>query len=69
MNPKHLLRQASRPSFGQQQPRSQAPSQPSIKREVKQELSEQPVRNSNSNHQTEEALDIPTFLRNRNKRR
>ncbi len=68
------LRQASRPSFGQQQPRTQvAPSQPSIKREVKQELPEQPVRNSNSNsnsnHQADEALDIPTFLRNRNKRR
>lgn len=66
------LRQASRPSFGQQQPRPQvAPSQPSIKREVKQELPEQPVRNSNSNsnHQADEALDIPTFLRNRNKRR
>ena len=67
------LRQASRPSFGQQQPRTQvAPSQPSIKREVKQELPEQPVRNSNSNsnsnHQADEALDIPTFLRNRNKR-
>ena len=66
------LRQASRPSFGQQQPRPQvAPSQPGIKREVKQELPEQPVRNSNSNsnHQADEALDIPTFLRNRNKRR
>ena len=63
------LRQAMRPSFGQQQPRTQqAPSQPGIKREVKrEELPEQPVRNSNN--QAEEALDIPTFLRNRNKRR
>lgn len=65
------MRQATRPSFGQQQPRSQTPSQqqqPGIKREVKrEELPEQPARNTN--HQAEEALDIPTFLRNRNKRR
>lgn len=62
------LRQAVRPSFGQQQPRTQTPSQPTIKREVKrEELPEQPARNSNN--QAEDTLDIPTFLRNRNKRR
>ena len=63
------LRQSVRPSFGQQQPRSQAPSQPGAKPQVKrEELPEQPARNINNN-QAEETLDIPTFLRNRNKRR
>ncbi|USK61125.1 cell division protein FtsZ [Peribacillus asahii] len=66
------LRQAARPSFGQQQPRtqpqSQQPSQPTMKREVKrEETHEPPVRSVNT--QAEETLDIPTFLRNRNKRR
>ncbi len=71
------LRPATRPSFGQSQPRQQqqqqqqqqAPAQqPSARREVKrEEPTELPTRNSN--HQVEEALDIPTFLRNRNKRR
>jgi cell division protein FtsZ len=66
------LRQTGRPSFGQQQtrpqtqPQSQSPS--GIKREVKrEEINEPPARTSNN--QVEEALDIPTFLRNRNKRR
>jgi cell division protein FtsZ len=64
------LRPAARPSFGQAQPRQQqAPvQQPTVKREVKrEEPNEIPTRNQN--HQVEEALDIPTFLRNRNKRR
>jgi len=66
------LRQSTRPSFGQQQPRtqpqSQQPSQPTMKREVKrEETHEPPVRSVNT--QAEETLDIPTFLRNRNKRR
>jgi cell division protein FtsZ len=65
------LRQAGRPSFGQQQsrPQTQPQSQSGIKqREVKrEEINEPPARTSN--HQAEEALDIPTFLRNRNKRR
>lgn len=66
------LRQPTRPSFGQQQPRtqpqSQQPSQPTMKREVKrEETHEPPVRSVNT--QAEETLDIPTFLRNRNKRR
>jgi cell division protein FtsZ len=64
-------RQATRPSFGQQQPprtQSQPQSQPSVKRELKREETNEPsVRNTNN--QVEEALDIPTFLRNRNKRR
>jgi cell division protein FtsZ len=38
-----------------------------VKREVKrEEVNEQPARNAN---QGDEALDIPTFLRNRNRRR
>lgn len=71
------LRQATRPSFGQQQPRTspssqqqQSSSQPSARREMKREEPiepQPPVRSSNQ--QPEEALDIPTFLRNRNKRR
>ncbi|MFJ8244069.1 cell division protein FtsZ [Peribacillus asahii] len=67
------LRQPTRPSFGQQQqprtqPQSQQPSQPTMKREVKrEETHEPPVRSVNT--QAEETLDIPTFLRNRNKRR
>ncbi|WP_028392936.1 cell division protein FtsZ [Bacillus cihuensis] len=60
---------ASRPSFGQR-PASQTPAT-GVKREVKREehveqQQQQPVRNSN---QAEDTLDIPTFLRNRNKRR
>ncbi|RID87256.1 cell division protein FtsZ [Peribacillus asahii] len=69
------LRQAARPSFGQQQPRTQPQSQPqqpsqqpTMKREVKrEETHEPPVRSVNN--QAEETLDIPTFLRNRNRRR
>lgn len=63
---------SSRPSFGQTRPSSPT-STSGVKREVKreehveqQQQQQQPVRNSN---QAEEALDIPTFLRNRNKRR
>ncbi|MGX2959171.1 cell division protein FtsZ [Peribacillus sp. JNUCC 23] len=63
---------SSRPSFGQVRPSSPT-STTGVKREVKreehveqQQQQQQPVRNSN---QAEEALDIPTFLRNRNKRR
>lgn len=62
------IRQSVRPSFGQPQPRTQAPSQTNVKPQVKrEELPEQPARSINN--QVEEALDIPTFLRNRNKRR
>ncbi|MFB7637304.1 cell division protein FtsZ [Peribacillus butanolivorans] len=64
------IRPAGRPTLGQQQqprPQTQQTPQSNVKREVKrEEVNEQPVRNTN---QGEEALDIPTFLRNRNRRR
>jgi cell division protein FtsZ len=57
-----------RPSFGQQKPSySQQPVNP-VKREHKRE--EVPVQEQTRvNPSAEEALDIPTFLRNRNRRR
>lgn len=57
-------RPSARPSFSQST-RTQATPQPSVKRESK-EVTEQPVRGS---QQVEDTLDIPTFLRNRNRRR
>jgi cell division protein FtsZ len=54
----------TRPSFGQSRPMAAAPS---VKRETKREEINEPVRSNNN--QAEEALDIPTFLRNRNRRR
>lgn len=61
------LRQSVRPSFGQPQPRTQAPAQPGAKPQAKrEEVPEQPIRNVNN--QAEDALDIPTFLRNRKRR-
>ncbi|CAH0217599.1 Cell division protein FtsZ [Peribacillus sp. Bi96] len=64
------IRPAGRPTLGQQQqsrPQTQQTPQSNVKREVKrEEVNEQPARNTN---QGEEALDIPTFLRNRNRRR
>lgn len=55
----------SRPSFGQQKPNTMG----TVKREQKrEEISHEPVRNTPS-QQAEETLDIPTFLRNRNRRR
>ncbi len=56
----------TRPSFGQPKP-----SIGTVKREPKrEEAPQEPVRgNTNTTHQGEEALDIPTFLRNRNRRR
>ncbi|WP_110929336.1 cell division protein FtsZ [Bacillus massiliglaciei] len=68
-----VSRQNSRPSFGSQpsrQQQSQPVQQNAPKREQRREEAteqQQPVRNSN-NH-AEDALDIPTFLRNRNRRR
>ncbi|MFE8695269.1 cell division protein FtsZ [Cytobacillus sp. FJAT-53684] len=54
-----------RPSFGQQKPAVVG----TVKREQKrEETPHEPVRNTQS-HQTDETLDIPTFLRNRNRRR
>ncbi|WP_285766522.1 cell division protein FtsZ [Peribacillus sp. SI8-4] len=63
------IRPTGRPTLGQQQsrPQTQQAPQTNVKREVKrEEVNEQPTRNAN---QGEEALDIPTFLRNRNRRR
>ncbi|MBT2649699.1 cell division protein FtsZ [Bacillus sp. ISL-34] len=64
------IRPTGRPTLGQQQqsrPQTQQTPQPNVKREVKrEEVNEQPSRNAN---QGDEALDIPTFLRNRNRRR
>ncbi|MGE7601888.1 cell division protein FtsZ [Peribacillus sp. NPDC097675] len=66
------MRAPGRSTLGQQQqqtrPQTQTPT-PSVNREVKrEEVNEQPARNNNQG-QGEEALDIPTFLRNRNRRR
>lgn len=56
----------TRPSFGQ--PKA-VPSLGTVKREQKrEEIPQEPVR-SNQSHQPEDTLDIPTFLRNRNRRR
>ncbi|WP_026574802.1 cell division protein FtsZ [Bacillus sp. UNC438CL73TsuS30] len=53
----------ARPSFGQVKPPIG-----NVKREPKrEEVPQEPVRNTNNSQ--EEALDIPTFLRNRNRRR
>ncbi|MBL3642034.1 cell division protein FtsZ [Peribacillus frigoritolerans] len=65
------IRPTGRPTLGQQQqsrPQTQQTPQSNVKREVKREEvnNEQPARNAN---QGDEALDIPTFLRNRNRRR
>ncbi|MEP9406183.1 cell division protein FtsZ [Peribacillus frigoritolerans] len=64
------IRPTGRPTLGQQQqsrPQTQQTPQSNVKREVKrEEVNEQPTRNAN---QGDEALDIPTFLRNRNRRR
>jgi cell division protein FtsZ len=64
------IRPTGRPTLGQQQqsrPQTQQTPQSNVKREVKrEEVNEQPPRNAN---QGDEALDIPTFLRNRNRRR
>ncbi|WP_066289346.1 cell division protein FtsZ [Bacillus sp. FJAT-29937] len=54
----------ARPTFGQPKPAITP-----VKREQKrEEVSHEPVRN-NYAQQTDDALDIPTFLRNRNRRR
>ena len=58
-------KQTTRPSFGQPKPVMNTVKREQPKRE---EVSHEPVR-SNYNQQSEDALDIPTFLRNRNRRR
>ncbi|GHH96475.1 cell division protein FtsZ [Neobacillus kokaensis] len=56
---------AARPTFGQAKPQVTS----TVKREQKrEEVPQEPVRN-NSNSLQEETLDIPTFLRNRNRKR
>ncbi|MEW9050386.1 MAG: cell division protein FtsZ [Neobacillus sp.] len=53
----------NRPTFGQAKPQAN-----SVKREQKrEEVSQEPVRSTNASQ--EDTLDIPTFLRNRNRRR
>lgn len=54
-----------RPSFGQPKPASVGTN---IREQKREEPSYEPVRSVNT-QQSEEALDIPTFLRNRNRRR
>ncbi|MFJ5761745.1 cell division protein FtsZ [Neobacillus sp. NPDC093182] len=56
---------ATRPTFGQAKPQLSA-----VKREQKrEEAPQETIRSSNNNVSQEETLDIPTFLRNRNRRR
>lgn len=57
----------TRPSFGQPKPAPNMGS--SMKREPKREEAQQETVRSSQSHQPEETLDIPTFLRNRNRRR
>ncbi|KOP82053.1 cell division protein FtsZ [Cytobacillus solani] len=60
------VKQQTRPSFGQQPKQNPMGT---VKREQKrEEISHEPVRNTPS-QQADETLDIPTFLRNRNRRR
>ncbi|MGE8204168.1 cell division protein FtsZ [Heyndrickxia sp. NPDC080065] len=54
----------SRPSIGTGQQKTN--NNPSVKREPRREEVQEPVRTTN--HHAEDALDIPTFLRNRNRR-
>jgi len=55
---------ATRPAFGQAKPQLSA-----VKREPKREEAPQETIRSSNNVSQEETLDIPTFLRNRNRRR
>lgn len=65
-NEEAIQPKATRPAFGQAKPQITA-----VKREPKrEEVQQEPVRSNNNNNLTQEdALDIPTFLRNRNRRR
>jgi cell division protein FtsZ len=61
----------TRPTFGGVKP-NPAPSQQQVKREQpkrEEQQQQEPVRSSSSNQGAEDTLDIPTFLRNRNRRR
>ncbi len=62
-------RPAQRPNFGQSRP---APQPNPVKREVpkrEESYTSEPSRNNQVNSNTDDTLDIPTFLRNRNRRR
>lgn len=60
----------SRPSFGQQKQPAMGAGTGAVKREQpkREEPQQEPVRSTTSNN-AEDTLDIPTFLRNRNRRR
>nr|WP_263328088.1 cell division protein FtsZ [Neobacillus sp. Marseille-Q6967] len=63
-NEEAIQPKATRPAFGQAKPQMNP-----VKREPKrEEVQQEPVR-QNHNVNSEDALDIPTFLRNRNRRR
>ncbi|MEH7177263.1 cell division protein FtsZ [Neobacillus vireti] len=65
-NEEVLQPKSTRPAFGQAKP--QMSTMGTVKREPKrEEVPQEPVRSNNVTQ--EEALDIPTFLRNRNRRR
>ncbi|CAM3696912.1 cell division protein FtsZ [Mesobacillus zeae] len=69
-NEENLEQKPSRPVFGSQPKQAQAPAQP--KREQKREemqTHQEPQRNNQPAQHVEDTLDIPTFLRNRNRRR
>jgi cell division protein FtsZ len=62
-NEEAIQPKATRPAFGQAKPQITP-----VKKETKrEEIQHEPVRSNNGSQ--EEALDIPTFLRNRNRRR
>jgi len=58
----------TRPAFGQNKAPINTVKREQKREEVTQQVQEQPVRNTNNSIQ-EDTLDIPTFLRNRNRRR
>ncbi|MFJ8234446.1 cell division protein FtsZ [Ureibacillus sp. NPDC094379] len=62
--------QNSRPAMGNRVAQTQAP-QPTIRERVQEQpVQQEPVRQTqNSNYQQDDMLDIPTFLRNRNRNR
>ncbi|MED4401661.1 cell division protein FtsZ [Metabacillus fastidiosus] len=66
MEPSPMKQQTSRP-FGNN-PVKQQPSQPQPKREIKREEPSHYDNRGTQHQQAEDTLDIPTFLRNRNRR-
>ncbi len=65
-NEEILQGKPTRPALGQQQKPSQT--MPKREQKIEEPVQEQPIRNTNV-QQGEDILDIPTFLRNRNRRR